>query len=90
MVAWGICGFEQAVQMATTNPARLLRLDGEYGAIHPGCRADLVLWDRERLAPCATWVDGKLLWCDSHALKGAPQPQQRLQIPHESLAATAP
>jgi cytosine deaminase len=37
----------ELVAMLTTHPARILRLDG-YG-LDPGCRADLVVWECERL-----------------------------------------
>ena len=38
----GIC---QAVRMASLNPAKLLGIDGEYGSIEPGKRADLIIVD---------------------------------------------
>jgi N-acetylglucosamine-6-phosphate deacetylase len=34
-----------AARMASTNPARLLRIDQEYGSIEEGKRADLVALD---------------------------------------------
>ncbi len=47
----------EAVRMATLYPARALGLDGELGAIRPGCRACFVALDEQR-AIRATWVDG--------------------------------
>lgn len=37
--------FEQAVQAASSNPARVIGLQKEIGCIAPGLRADLLLWD---------------------------------------------
>ena len=48
---------EAAVRMASCNPARLLRLDDETGAIAPGLRADLVHTD-DRLHVRRTWIAG--------------------------------
>jgi N-acetylglucosamine-6-phosphate deacetylase len=44
MRSLGVLDVEVA-QMASTNPARLLRLDSEYGSIEEGKRADLVALD---------------------------------------------
>jgi N-acetylglucosamine-6-phosphate deacetylase len=49
---------EDAVQMASANPARLLGLDGRKGAIAAGCDADLVVLN-ERLAVTAVMVAGR-------------------------------
>jgi N-acetylglucosamine-6-phosphate deacetylase len=38
---------EDVARMASSNPARLLGVDGEYGSIEEGKRADLVAFDRE-------------------------------------------
>jgi N-acetylglucosamine-6-phosphate deacetylase len=48
---------EEAVLMASTNPARLLRLDQRKGAIAPGLDADLVVLS-ERLTVEATMIEG--------------------------------
>jgi N-acetylglucosamine-6-phosphate deacetylase len=49
---------EEAVSMASTNPARLLGLDGRKGAIEAGRDADLLVLD-DRLAVQATMVAGE-------------------------------
>jgi N-acetylglucosamine-6-phosphate deacetylase len=49
---------QDAVVLASTNPARLLGLSHRRGAIAPGMDADLVVLDRD-LAPCATLVAGE-------------------------------
>lgn len=49
---------EEAVQMASSNPARLLGLDGRKGAIVAGCDADLVALN-EQLVVTAVMVAGR-------------------------------
>ena len=49
---------EDAVDMASRNPAAFLRMDHERGRIAPGYRADLVLAD-DRLNILETWIDGE-------------------------------
>jgi N-acetylglucosamine-6-phosphate deacetylase len=46
-----------ALAMASSVPARFLRLENEIGTLAPGYRASLVLLD-ERLNVTATWIDG--------------------------------
>jgi N-acetylglucosamine-6-phosphate deacetylase len=48
----------QAVAMASSQPAQLLRLDDELGSISPGQRANLTLVD-EGLKVLETWIDGR-------------------------------
>ena len=48
----------QAVRMASTNPAKVLRLDGRKGMIKAGFDADMVLLDRDLLVK-QCWVGGK-------------------------------
>ena len=48
---------EEAVAMASANPAAFLGLEGELGAIAPGLRADLVEAD-ENLTVIRTWIGG--------------------------------
>lgn len=48
---------DAALAMASTAPARFLRMDAERGRIAPGFRADLVALDRDRTA-IATWIGG--------------------------------
>ncbi|WP_068082525.1 N-acetylglucosamine-6-phosphate deacetylase [Novosphingobium rosa] len=52
------CDLLTASRMASGNPARFLRLDGETGSIAPGLRADLVHLDDQRQVT-ATWIDGQ-------------------------------
>ena len=49
---------ENALNMASLNPAKFLRLDGELGRIAPGYRASLLLLDKG-LEVRATWTDGE-------------------------------
>lgn len=49
---------EQALAMASLNPARFLGLEARYGRIKAGYQASLVQLD-EGLAVLRTWVDGK-------------------------------
>jgi N-acetylglucosamine-6-phosphate deacetylase len=49
---------ETAVAMASTHPARFLRLERELGRIAPGYRANLVAADAQ-MQVRATWIDGK-------------------------------
>ena len=48
---------EEALRMASLNPAKLLRLDDRLGRLMPGYRADLVLPSRD-LTVMETWVAG--------------------------------
>jgi N-acetylglucosamine-6-phosphate deacetylase len=49
---------EQALRMASLNPAAFLRLDHELGRIAPGYRADLVLLDADFTVK-STWISGQ-------------------------------
>jgi N-acetylglucosamine-6-phosphate deacetylase len=57
---------DDALRMASANPAELLGVDAEFGSIEVGRRADLVLfrWDEENstLNVAATIVNGKLVY----------------------------
>ncbi|MCF7972411.1 MAG: N-acetylglucosamine-6-phosphate deacetylase [Phycisphaerae bacterium] len=55
------CSLRAAVQMATENPARLLGLDHQKGAIKVGMDADLVLLNDD-LSVYKTWVGGNLVF----------------------------
>ncbi|WP_207457569.1 N-acetylglucosamine-6-phosphate deacetylase [Azospirillum sp. SYSU D00513] len=52
---------EEALRMASLYPARFLRLDGRFGRLAPGLRADLVLITEE-VEVLATWVAGAEEW----------------------------
>jgi N-acetylglucosamine-6-phosphate deacetylase len=62
----GVCGLSlgEAVQMASLNPARALRLDHRKGSIAPGMDADLVALTAD-LAVRQTWVAGKRVYCNA-------------------------
>ncbi|MBI1270602.1 amidohydrolase family protein [bacterium] len=49
LVRWGICSFDQAIQMATINPASAVGLGDRLGSLDPGKLADLVLWQEQEL-----------------------------------------
>ena len=56
----------QAIQVATINSARLLRVDRQYGSLEPGKVADLVILNADPLADItnsrridSVWMDGK-------------------------------
>ena len=53
------CSVEQALRMASTYPAELMRLT-DRGRIAPGLRADLVLLT-DGLQPLGTWLEGDWL-----------------------------
>ena len=54
-------GLQDAVKLATTNPARFMRLDAERGSLVPGKRADLVLLD-DALTVQKTIVGGQVVF----------------------------
>jgi N-acetylglucosamine-6-phosphate deacetylase len=47
-----------ALRMATSTPARLLRLDDRIGRLAPGLRADLVHLSDD-LSLAGVWIDGR-------------------------------
>ena len=49
---------EQALTLASSNPARYINLGSERGALAPGYRADMVALDPERIEVLETWVAG--------------------------------
>ncbi len=57
---------EEAWELVTINPARLLQIDHKVGSIKRGKDADIVLWDDNPLSvyakPLQTYVDGRLLY----------------------------
>ncbi|MBI3320624.1 MAG: N-acetylglucosamine-6-phosphate deacetylase [Candidatus Omnitrophica bacterium] len=60
-VAYGRLPLPDAVRMATRNPARLLGLDDDLGALEVGQRADLVAFDRN-FRVTMTLVDGQIAY----------------------------
>ena len=63
MMAYTGCSLGEAIQMASTNPARLLGLD-DRGEIGPGKRADLILFTikNNRIIIQQTMVAGKVVY----------------------------
>ena len=55
--------FQQAVRMASLNPARTLGLEKRLGSLEPGRQADLVLWDND-CRVIETIVRGKTAWAN--------------------------
>lgn len=51
-------GLPQAVKMASTNPAKVLKLDNKKGKIEIGYDADLVLFNND-INVVKTWIQGK-------------------------------
>jgi N-acetylglucosamine-6-phosphate deacetylase len=51
----------EAVQLATINPARIVRVDADRGSLVPGKRADLTLLD-DGLVARVTVVGGRVVW----------------------------
>ena len=49
---------EEALAMASTNPAAFLGLSNSIGRLAPGCNADFVWLDRD-LKPRGTWIGGR-------------------------------
>ncbi|MBI3732857.1 MAG: N-acetylglucosamine-6-phosphate deacetylase [Chloroflexi bacterium] len=60
LVAWGACSLADALTMASTSPARLLRLD-HLGRIEAGCSADFVVLD-ESLNVRQTIIGGQVVF----------------------------
>lgn len=58
---FGKMKLDDAVRLATANPARLLGLERARGALAPGQRADLVVFD-ERFRAHMTWVAGRIVY----------------------------
>ena len=73
LVNWEICSLEEAFQMATQNPAHLLGVDDHRGSLKEGYVADLLLWHQPTMKLLATWMGGKLRWCDEQVFRPASQ-----------------
>ena len=60
------CSLPEAIQMASTNPAKLIGLD-DVGEIRPGKRADLILFTLEegKIVIQETIVAGKVVYSKS-------------------------
>lgn len=49
LVRWGICSFDEAIQMATINPAGAVGLSDRLGSLDAGKLADMILWQEQEL-----------------------------------------
>ena len=62
---------EDAIAWVTSQPAKILGVDGETGSLEPGKAADLVLWDKDPLSVYSradlVFIDGVLLYDRSAA-----------------------
>ena len=62
------CGMPEAeaLKLATLNPARQLKIDGQTGSLKAGKDADVVIWTGDPLSVYSrveeTWVDGIRMW----------------------------
>ncbi|MBF0806634.1 MULTISPECIES: N-acetylglucosamine-6-phosphate deacetylase [unclassified Streptococcus] len=59
VVDWGLANPEQALRMATLNPALSVHLEQECGQIRPGAAADFLIWTPQ-LELQETYLDGQL------------------------------
>jgi N-acetylglucosamine-6-phosphate deacetylase len=57
-----LASLQEALRMASLNPATALALEGDKGRIAPGFDADLVALD-EGLEVAMTFVGGELAYC---------------------------
>ena len=60
-MVFGKISLHEAVRMASLNPARLLRLNGQVGSLEPGKWADLVVFDQD-FQVVMTMVGGEILY----------------------------
>jgi N-acetylglucosamine-6-phosphate deacetylase len=58
VVEWGIATPQEAIQMATTVPAKSVEIDDECGKIAPGYAADFIVLNSD-LDLQATFLDGE-------------------------------
>ena len=60
MVDWQIVTAEQAIRMASEIAARSVNVDDRFGAIKPGRKADLTIFNAD-MTLAATYVDSRAL-----------------------------
>lgn len=65
LIRWNLCTWEEALHMATYNPAKLLGIEQDYGVLQPHAVADMLLWHKPTMQIIATWIAGELRWRDS-------------------------
>ncbi|MBF0843816.1 amidohydrolase family protein, partial [Streptococcus danieliae] len=56
---WGLVNPEQAIRMASLNPALSVGLEDDCGQIRPGAAADFLIWTPQ-LDLHATYLNGQL------------------------------
>lgn len=61
VVSWKAATFEQAIRMATFNPARAIGMEEHIGHIAPGKYADIVVWEAENLTIKYVIVSGAVV-----------------------------
>ncbi|MFC1852144.1 amidohydrolase family protein [candidate division CSSED10-310 bacterium] len=70
MVKYGEISDEQALQLVTINPAKMLGIDTWTGSIEVGKQADIVIWNDNPLSMKArceqTWIEGKKYFDVNH------------------------
>jgi len=54
----GVIGLPEALEMASTTPARALGLERELGALRPGLAADFVVLRGRELELAEVWIGG--------------------------------
>lgn len=57
-IRWLDVTLTDALRFAATNPASVIGLGHRLGHLKPGCRADMVAFDPDRIEVLATWVAG--------------------------------
>ncbi len=61
MMSFTGCSLSEAVQMAALNPARLLKVDNQFGSLTKGKNADFVMVD-DALNVMATYIDARCVF----------------------------
>ncbi|MFH0793545.1 MAG: N-acetylglucosamine-6-phosphate deacetylase [bacterium] len=74
-------GFERGIAVATSSPAKSVRLEKEIGSLRPGCRASFNLINPITLELHATVVRGRLVAASEAFLNRFPEVGQNLFVP---------
>jgi N-acetylglucosamine-6-phosphate deacetylase len=70
-VKWNCSSFQEAVRMASYNPARVMGFDEKVGHIEVGKYADLVIWNPSDLSVDLVLVGGQILTRDDKTVEVA-------------------